>query len=556
MKEFHHKINPASYADFVRDFSLDMPSDFNFAFDYVDAVAAATPDRLAMVHIDPQGRRREFDFKFFSQTSSRLANALKEQGIGKGDTVMVILFRRMEFWIAALALHKIGAVIIPSPNLLTSQDIEHRVPQANVRAVIADDEIVSRIEQVRPKCPGLQVFIKIGPAPLPDGWLDFDRLLEQGGPEFPKTADAPGGDDPLLIFFSSGTTGMPKMVEHNHFYPFGHLITGVYWHNLNPGDLHLTLADSGWGKFVWGKFYGQWFAGGVVFTWDFRGKFIPAELLKVLSENKVNSFCAPPTVYRFLLHEDLKNYDLTALHYCTTAGELLNESVYESWKKLTGLEIHEGYGQTETTLQLATFPCMAVKPGSVGLPIPLWNIELLDDDDQPCPRGEEGEICVRLEPGRNPGLFTAYRNEPERTAAVCYDGYYHTGDKAWQDEDGYYWFLGRKDDLIKSSGYRVGPFEVESALITHPAVIEAAVTGVPDPDRGQIIKATLVLAAGYEPSEALTAELQTHVKKITAPYKYPRVIEYVKELPKTISGKIKRSEIREADAKKFGAVLR
>jgi len=326
------------------------------------------------------------------------------------------------------------------------------------------------------------------------------------------------------------------------------MATGVYWHNLEPGDVHLTVADTGWGKAVWGKFYGQWMAGAVVFVWDFRGKFVPAELLGIMSKHKVTTFCAPPTVYRFLIREDLSKYDLTALRYCTTAGELLNDGVFRAWKEITGLPIYEGYGQTETCLQIATFPCMTPKPGSIGRPAPGWNVAILDEEGKVCPPGVEGEICLKLEQGKNVGLFAGYLLEPAKTESVMIDGYYHTGDKAWMDEDGYCWFLGRTDDLIKSSGYRIGPFEVESALITHKAVVEAAVTGVPDPVRGQAVKATVVLAPGYEPSDELAKELQAHVKKETAPYKYPRIIDFVDELPKTISGKIKRAEIRARDA--------
>ena len=383
---------------------------------------------------------------------------------------------------------------------------------------------------------------------MPAGWVDYETIRAAASEDFPRTCDAPGGKDTLLIFFSSGTTGMPKMVEHSHGYALGHMATGVYWHNLEPGDIHLTVADTGWGKAVWGKFYGQWMAGATIFVWDFRGKFHPAELLDIMSKHKVTTFCAPPTVYRFLIREDVKSYDLSALRYCTTAGELLNDSVFRTWKEITGLPIYEGYGQTETCLQIATFPCMEPKPGSIGRPAPGWNVVVLDEEGKPCPPGVEGEICLKLEDGKNVGLFTGYLLEPKKTAAATVGGYYHTGDKAWMDEDGYFWFLGRTDDLIKSSGYRIGPFEVESALITHPAVVEAAVTGVPDPVRGQAVKATVVLAAGFEPSDSLVKELQNHVKKETAPYKYPRIIDFVPELPKTISGKIKRAEIRARDA--------
>ena len=541
------KLRPKSYRELLDTFSIAVPENYNFAFDFLDAEAAQDPTRPAMIHIGPDGTRRDLDLAYFSKESARMANAFKAAGLAKGDKVMIILYRRVEWWVTMLALHKLGAVPVPSPNLLTPHDIDFRVNYAGIKAVVAEDSVADRVEAARASCPTLTVCVQVGSAPLPAGWLDYETIRAAAAEDFPRTAEAPGGDDSLLIFFSSGTTGMPKMVEHSHAYPLGHLTTGVYWHNLEPGDVHLTLADTGWGKAVWGKFYGQWMAGATVFTWDFRGKFVPAELLDVMTAHKVTSFCAPPTVYRFLIREDLKKYDLSALRYCTTAGELLNDGVFKAWKEITGLSIYEGYGQTETCLQLATFPCMTPKPGSIGRPTPGWNVVILDEEGKPCPAGVEGEICLKLEDGKNLGLFTGYLQEPAKTASVMVDGYYHTGDKAWMDEDGYFWFLGRTDDLIKSSGYRIGPFEVESALITHKAVVEAAVTGVPDPVRGQAVKATVVLAPGYTGSPELAKELQEHVKKETAPYKYPRIIDFVAELPKTISGKIKRAEIRAKD---------
>jgi len=542
------KLRPQSYRELQETVSVSVPEHYNFAFDFLDTEAAVDPTRPAMIHIDATGHRRDFDLAWFSRESARLANAFKTAGLAKGDRVMVILYRRVEWWVTMLALHKLGAVPIPSPNLLTPHDIDFRVNYAGIKGMVAEDSVVARVEAARPTCPSLKILVHVGESPKPDGWLDYEEIRAAASDVFPRTPDAAGGKDPLLIFFSSGTTGMPKMVEHDHSYSLGHMTTGVYWHNLEPGDIHLTVADTGWGKAVWGKFYGQWMAGAIIFVWDFRGKFHPAELLEVMTKHKVTSFCAPPTVYRFLIREDLSQYDLSSLRYCTTAGELLNEGVFRIWKERTGLEIHEGYGQTETCLQIGTFPCMTPKPGSIGRPAPGWNVVILDEKGQPSPPGVEGEICVRLEKGKNVGLFVGYLLEPEKTAGVVHDGYYHTGDKAWMDEDGYFWFLGRTDDLIKSSGYRIGPFEVESALILHPAVVEAAVTGVPDPVRGQAVKATIVLDSDYEPSDALIKELQDHVKKETAPYKYPRVIEFVDELPKTIGGKIKRAEIRARDA--------
>ncbi|RQD55689.1 AMP-binding protein [Desulfonatronovibrio magnus] len=540
------KENFTDYQDFIKRFRLSIPENFNFAFDVIDAKAAANPEVLAMIHIDDSGQRKEYSMGFFADQSSRLAASLRENGISKGDKVMIILYRRVEFWVTMLALHKIGAVAVPSPSLLTPGDIIYRVNFAGIKAVVCEDSITDKVNEARLECPELSVLVQAGDKKAGTGWLDYEQMVIEPGSPFHEN-DRPGGNDPLLIFFSSGTTGPPKMVEHTHNYPLGHWVTAAYWHDLEPGDIHLTLADTGWGKAVWGKFYGQWMADAVVFVYDFRGKFTPAGLLEILTKHKVQTFCAPPTVYRFLIREDMTKYDLSALKHCTTAGELLNESVFHSWKKITGLPIYEGYGQTETTLQIATFPFMQPKPGSIGKPAPGWNIVLLDETGNSVAVGDEGEICVALDESLPTGLFTGYLQEPEKTASVIKDGFYHTGDKAWMDEDGYLWFLGRVDDLIKSSGYRIGPFEVESALITHPAVIEAAVTGVTDEVRGQIVKATVVLAPGFEPDESLTRQLQDHVKNVTAPYKYPRIIEYVSELPKTISGKIKRAEIREKD---------
>ena len=541
-----NKLRPASYEDFCARFSLSIPGNFNFSFDVLDAMAQKDPGALCIRHVDDALVQREYSFRDLSDASSRVAAALKAKGIRKGDRVLLILYRRIEWWQTLLGLHKLGAVAIPAPAQLTPHDIEFRCNKAKARAVITDSSVTARVEEARPNCPDLTLCVQVGEGALPSGWLDYDALVQGAAPVFPRPqgAELACGKEPMLIFFSSGTTGMPKMVEHTHEYPFGHFFTGVYWHDLEPGDVHLTVADTGWGKAVWGKSYGQWMAGAAVFVYDYRGKFDPATMLRVISEHGVTTFCAPPTVYRFLVREDLTKYNLKKLRHCTAAGELLNESVFHDWKKATGLTIYEGFGQTETTLQLATLPCMTPKPGSIGRPVPGWDVVLLNDEGEPCPAGEEGEICVRTDKQVPCGLFTGYLDEPELTAKAWHNGWYHTGDKAWMDEDGFFWFLGRVDDLIKTSGYRVGPFEVESALVSHPAVIEAAVTGVPDLVRGQVVKATVVLAQGYDAGEALTRELQDHVKKVTAPYKYPRLIDYVAELPKTISGKIKRAEIR------------
>nr|WP_157871590.1 AMP-binding protein [Pseudodesulfovibrio piezophilus] len=536
----------AGYTDFCTRYELACPADFNFSYDVLDV---KDPQQVALIHVDDAGIRREFNFGFFQETSCRLANSLRSQGIGKGDRVMLIVYRRVEYWTIMLALHRIGAIPIPSPSLLTKKDIVERVNYADIKALFCEDSICPRVNEALPECKSLNVLVQID-GMLNDGWFGYETFMAEGAASCPRTVETPGGDDPMVIFFSSGTTGMPKMVLHNYKYPFSHYTTGAVWHDLNEGDIHLTVSDTGWGKSVWGKFYGQWMAGAVIFVWDFRGKFDASKLLEIVAENKITTFCAPPTIYRFLVREDLKAYDLSALRHCTTAGELLNDSVFHAWKAALDMPIYEGYGQTETTLQVATFKFMEPKPGSIGKPVPGWDIALMDEEGSEVPQGEEGEICIRID---KPvlGLFESYMDEPEKTASVKFDNWYHTGDKAWADEDGYLWFMGRTDDLIKSSGYRIGPFEVESALVAHEAVIEAAVTGIPDDVRGHLVKATVVLASGFEGNEVLTKELQAFVRDLTAPYKYPRIIEYVADLPKTISGKIKRKEIREADLKKY-----
>ena len=563
-----NKKRYSDYKTFRAEYSIEAPPDFNFTYDIIDAIAAAEPQRRAMIHVGPDNTTHEYTFAWFAEQSARLANSLKARGVKKGDRIMLILYRRVEFWITMLALHRIGAIAIPATFQLTPKDIVFRAVHGRLSGVIVEDSLLKNVELARREYDGWQHFVVVSsvrpfghvPAgasrsyaapydstPLPEDWVDYDDLITLGAPsmEKPSGPELAAGDDPMIIFFSSGTTGMPKMVQHGHTYPLGHFMTAAYWHDLEADDVHLTLADSGWSKSSWGKLYGQWIQRATVFAWDYRGKFQPAELLKILAAHKITSFCAPPTVYRFMVLEDLKAHDLSSLRHCTTAGELLNHSVFEDWKAATGLPIYEGFGQTETTVALATFPHMTPKPGSVGLPAPGYDVILLNSDNQLCACGEEGEICMRFPKGRPPvGLFQGYADDRALTERVLTDELYRTGDKAYQDEDGYFWFLGRIDDLIKSSGYRIGPFEVESALVSHPAVVEAAVVGVPDPIRGQAVKATVVLDQGFIPSDELTRELQEHVKKITAPYKYPRIIEYVKELPKTLSGKIRRAELR------------
>ncbi|MDE6290255.1 MAG: AMP-binding protein, partial [Muribaculaceae bacterium] len=467
-------------------------------------------------------------------------------GIGRGDRLMLILKLHYQFWFSIVALHKLGATVIPATHLLTPKDIIYRCEMADIKMIVCagDQVIVDHIEKALPKCPTVKAVVSTGPV-VPEGWYDFDSSIEKASP-FMRPELANTNDDVSLLYFTSGTTGEPKMVAHDFTYPLGHIITASYWHNLNEDSLHLTLADTGWGKAVWGKLYGQWIAGADVFVYDFD-KFEPVDVLHMIQNYNITSLCAPPTIFRFLIREDLSKFNLSTLRYCTIAGEALNPSVFDEWKKLTGLRLMEGFGQTETTLTVATYPWCEPKPGSMGLKGPEYDIDLVDDNDEPVEDGVHGEIVVRLHPGKKPlGLFKEYLNDEDLTNEAMHDGLYHTGDVAWRDQDGYYWFVGRKDDVIKSSGYRIGPFEVESALMTHPAVVECAITGVPDEVRGQVVKATVVLATDYKGKEGpeLVKDIQNHVKRVTAPYKYPRIVEFVEELPKTISGKIRRAAIR------------
>ncbi|HHT47934.1 MAG TPA: AMP-binding protein [Firmicutes bacterium] len=534
-----------SYEEFIRNFKINIPPQFNYAYDVVDQIARATPDRVALVWCDETGDHRIITFSEMKEYSDRVASFLTGVGIKKGDAVMLILKRRYEFWFALLGLHKIGAVAVPATHLLTASDLVYRNNAASVKMVItvADEEVIRHVEAAEQDSPTLQLKVLVNGER--DGWLSWGQELEKANPSFDRACCAPvENDDISLLYFTSGTTGHPKMVAHDFVYPLGHIVTAKYWQCVQEGGLHLTVAETGWAKAVWGKIYGQWLAGSAVFVYDFD-RFNAPELLKMIAQYKVTTFCAPPTIYRYLIKEDLTKYNLENLQYCVVAGEPLNPEVYYQFLKMTGIKLREGYGQTELTVAIGTFPWMEPKPGSMGKPSPGYEIEIIDEHGVRCEVGEVGEIVIRTERQKPVGLFKGYYRDPEKTAEVYRDGLYHTGDTAWRDEDGYYWFVGRVDDVIKSSGYRIGPFEVESALLEHPAVLECAVTGVPDPDRGQVVKATVVLTAGYTPSPELAKELQDHVKKTTAPYKYPRVVEFVAELPKTISGKIRRVEIRE-----------
>lgn len=548
LERFVKQTHFTSQEDFIKNFKIEVPENFNFGYDVVDAWAAEEPEKEAILWTNDKGACIHFSYADLKKYTDQTASYFQSLGIGHGDKVMLILKRRYEFWYSIIALHKLGAVVIPATHLLTKKDIVYRCNAASIKMIVmAGEEVITKhVIDAMPESPTVEKLVSIGPD-MPEGFLDFHKGIESAAP-FVRPQHVNTNDDISLMYFTSGTTGEPKMVAHDFTYPLGHIVTGSFWHNLHKDSLHLTIADTGWGKAVWGKLYGQMIAGATVFVYDHE-KFTPADILQKIHDYHITSLCAPPTIYRFLIREDLSKYDLSSLEYCTTAGEALNYSVYETFLKITGIRLMEGFGQTETTLTLATFPWMEPKPGSMGVPNPQYDIDLIKPDGRSAEDGEQGQIVVRTNHGKPLGLFKEYYRAPELTHEAWHDGVYYTGDVAWRDEDGYYWFVGRADDVIKSSGYRIGPFEVESALMTHPAVVECAITGVPDEIRGQVVKATIILAKDYKDKagDALIKELQDHVKRVTAPYKYPRVIEFVEELPKTISGKIRRVEIRQKD---------
>lgn len=549
LNKFCPRIDFDSYEDFAENFKIDVPENFNFAYDVVDEWAKVEPDKRALLWCDDHGNERTFTFTDISRLSNRVANSLASMGIGKGDVVMCILRRRWEYWVTAVALCKIGATIIPATLQLTKKDIVYRAQSAHVKAMICvdDDYVCGEVEKASPEAPSIENVIVAGGAR--EGWISYESLLEEGSQDWtrPSGDAATQNSDTMLIYFTSGTTGMAKAVCHSFVHPLGHIITAKYWQQVQENHLHMSVSDSGWAKFGWGKIYGQWICGATVFAYD-MDKFVPAKLLQKIQDYKLTTFCAPPTMYRFMLQEDVEQYDLSSVANFATAGEPLNAEVTLAWERLTGKKIREGFGQTEGPVLLATFPWVEPRPGSMGKPSPLFNIRLLDDEGNEMEDGEEGAICVtKLKEAYPPGLFVGYFQDPQRTAETVGGEYYNLHDMAWRDSDGYYFFIGRNDDVIKCSGYRIGPFEVESALVEHPAVVEAAVTAAPDPIRGMVVKASIILAKGWEPSDELVKELQNHVKKTTAPYKYPRIVEFVDELPKTVGGKIKRREIRNAD---------
>jgi acetyl-CoA synthetase len=550
VEKYIHQSGFKNQEDFKANFKINVPENFNFAYDIVDEWAKTHPDKKALCWVNDHGEHIDFTFKEIKEKSDAAASWFQSIGIGKGDMVMLILKRRYWYWFAILGLHKIGAIAIPATHLLTKKDIVYRCNSADIKAIVSVGEgtVTKQVDEALSACPTLKYRISIGPE-IPKGWLDFKKGLEAAKP-FVKPENPSNNDDIMLLYFTSGTTGEPKMVIHNYAYPLGHIITSGYWQNLNENSLHLTLADTGWAKAAWGKLYGQWIMGTCIFVYDHE-KFTAADLLRVMQDYRVTSFCAPPTVYRFMILEDLSRYNLSSLEYCEVAGEPLNPSVFETFYQATSLKLMEGFGQTEMTVTIANFPWMTPKPGSMGMPSPAYDMDLITPDGRSAEDGEQGEIIFRTDRLMPVGLFMGYYRDKELTESVYYDNVYHTGDIAWRDEDGYYWFVGRNDDVIKSSGYRIGPFEVESALMTHPAVVECAITGVPDEVRGQVVKATIILASDYKEKAGpeLIKEIQNHVKKVTAPYKYPRIIEFVDELPKTISGKIRRVQIRGEEKK-------
>lgn len=557
IERFLTQTHFSSEEDYQKNLHFIIPENFNFAYDVMDEWAREAPDKLALLWTSERGEELRFTFRDLKEQTDQVASYFQTLGIGHDDKVMLILKRHYQWWLSMLALHKLGAVAIPATHMLTRHDIVYRNQRAGVKAIVCanDEYITQQVSAAMPESSTVKVLVAVNSdaqasQPVPKGFHDWRREWREA-PLFVRPEHVNTNEDTLLMYFTSGTSGEPKMVAHDHLYALGHLTTGVFWHNLNENSIHLTVADTGWGKAVWGKLYGQWFAGATVFVFDHE-KFTAEKIMRQIEKHRITSFCAPPTIFRFMIREDFSQYDLSSLKYCTTAGEALNPSVAKEFYDLTGVQLMEGFGQTETTMTLGTFPWMKPKPGSMGKPNTQYDVKLLRPDGSDCEDGEKGEICIKVGDEKPLGLFKGYYRDAEKTKEAWHDGIYHTGDMAWRDQDGYYWFEGRADDVIKSSGYRIGPFEVESALMTHEAVVECAITGVPDPIRGMVVKATVVLAKEWKDKagDTLIKELQEHVKHETAPYKYPRVIEFVDELPKTISGKIRRVEIREKDKQK------
>ncbi len=515
---------------------------FNFAFDLVDALAKRDPDKLAMLHVDKNKVERRFTFRDMKRASNQCANYFKAMGIRKGDRVMLVLKRHYQFWFAMLGLNKLGAVAIPATSQLQAHDFEYRFHAAGVKAIVctADDGTADHVDAAAATCPELTLKFLVGGRR--EGWHDFNEEYGLYSAHFYRTEESPCGDDPMLMYFTSGTSGYPKIAVHNYKYPLGHFHTAKYWHTVDPDGLHFTISDTGWAKAMWGKLYGQWLCEAATFVYDFD-RFDAADILPMFARYHITTFCAPPTMLRMMIKQDISRYDFSSVKHMTTAGEALNPEVYRQFEKATGLQIIEGFGQTETTMVVGNLIGAPHKIGSMGKPAPIYDVELVDENGDPVPVGETGEIVINVKNGAPCGLFMGYYNDPEKTAEVWHDGYYHTGDTAWRDEDGFFWYVGRVDDVIKSSGYRIGPFEIESVIMELPYVLECGVSAAPDEVRGQVVKASIVLVPGKEPTEELKKEIQTYVKTHTAPYKYPRVVVFRDSLPKTVSGKIQRNKL-------------
>ncbi len=537
--------NMTNYEETRKEFEWDVPEYYNFAFDEVDRHAEQTPDKTALISIDDSGKDvQKHTFGQLKELSARFANGLLDMGVEKGDRVMILVHRLPEWYVAFLGIVKIGAIPIPTPNLSVPKDIQYRVEQSQANTMVTDMPNHDKVDEVRDDLPTLKNFVLIGGEA--DRWTPYSEMMEGSSPELDRESlENTKSSDPMLIYFTSGTTSYPKMVLHTHAYPIGHTVTAKIVQDLTPEDTIWVIADNGWAKTAWGKLFGQWIVGATVVQQNITGRFSAEKSLQILQDHKISVFCAPPTIYKMMINLDVDKYDLSSLKHTLSAGEPLNPDVIDKWEEYTGLRIYDYYGQTESVALVANYPCMEVKAGSMGKPTPGHVVEVVDDDGNILPPNEEGHIAVKVKPEQPPGIFKEYWKEEERTSEVFHKEWYYTGDKAYKDEEGYFWFVGRSDDVIKASGYRIGPFEVESALQEHPAVQENAVIGAPDEIRGKVVKAYVILNKGYEPSDELKKELQEHVKKVTAPYKYPRQIDFVEELPKTISGKIRRTELRD-----------
>ena len=553
LERFLPRIEFDSYEDFKENYRVNPPEKFNFGFDIVDAWAKEDKEKRALVWCDDHGQEKVITFAEMSRLSNQAANYFKSLGLTRDSVVMLIMRRRWEYWVCATALIKLGVIFVPGTLQLTKKDVAYRANVANIEMFVCvnDEYVLTQVENALPEAPCIKHLAMVGGGTR-EGWADFNEVIST----FPETferGDAVAdlnNNDVMQMYFTSGTTGMPKMVCHNYIHPLGHIVTAKYWQQVQENKLHMSVSDSGWAKFGWGKIYGQWICGATIFAYD-MDKFVPVNLLEKIAHYKLTTFCAPPTMYRFMLQEKVEDYDLSSVENWATAGEPLNPEVFNRWEELTGHKIANGFGQTEGTVLVANFKWFETKSGAMGKPSPIYNIKLLDSEGNECESGEEGEIVIcGIDKEPPVGLFIGYYRDEEQTKEALGSGNYNLKDVAWQDQDGYMWFVGRHDDVIKCSGYRIGPFEVESALIEHPAVVECAITAAPDPIRGQVVKATVVLAKGYEPSDELIKELQNHVKKTTAPYKYPRIVEFVDELPKTLGGKIKRAQLREESKQK------